>query len=48
MSAFGDVDFGERDIIYFGEVIQDGLLDMLDAGSLEVASATSLALSANG
>lgn len=48
MSAFGDVDFGGRDIVYFGEVIQDGLLDMLDTGSLEVASATSLALSADG
>jgi len=48
MSAFGSVDFGGRDIVYYGEVIQDGLLDMLDAGKLEVASATSLALSEDG
>jgi len=48
MSAFGDADFGDRDLIYYGEVIQDGLLDLLDAGQLKCASATSLALSAEG
>jgi succinyl-CoA:acetate CoA-transferase len=48
MSTFKDVDFGDRDIVYYGEVVQDGLLDMLDAGQLEAASATSLALSADG
>lgn len=48
MSAFEDVDFGDRDVVYFGEVLQDGLLDMLDAGKLRTASATSLALSSEG
>ncbi|MFB6311604.1 MAG: acetyl-CoA hydrolase/transferase C-terminal domain-containing protein [Salinirussus sp.] len=48
MGAFADVDFGDRRVAYFGEVIQDGLLDLLDAGTLEAASATSLALSADG
>jgi succinyl-CoA:acetate CoA-transferase len=33
---------------YFGEVVQDGLLDLLDAGALDGASATALALSAAG
>lgn len=33
---------------YFGEVIQDGLLDLLDTGGLAAASATSLALSTAG
>ena len=48
MGAFADVDFGDRDVEYFGEVIQDGLLDMLDRDALTAASATSLALSAEG
>jgi len=48
MGALGDADFGDRDLVYFGEVIQDGLLDLLDDGDLEAASATSLALSREG
>jgi succinyl-CoA:acetate CoA-transferase len=48
MGALGDADFGDRDLIYFGEVIQDGLLDLLDDGELDSASATSLALSREG
>lgn len=48
MGALGDSDFGDRDLIYFGEVIQDGLLDLLDEGELDSASATSLALSRDG
>lgn len=48
MSAFGEVDFGDRDLIYYGEVIQDGLLDLIDSGKLSTASATSLALSEEG
>ena len=48
MSALGDADLGGRDLIYFGEVIQDGLLDLLDEGKLTAASATSLALSSEG
>lgn len=48
MGALGDADFGDRDLIYFGEVIQDGLLDLLDDNLLRSASATSLALSTEG
>ncbi|MDG5778579.1 acetyl-CoA hydrolase/transferase C-terminal domain-containing protein [Haloarculaceae archaeon H-GB2-1] len=48
MGALGDADFGDRDLVYFGEVIQDGLLDLLDDGELDSASATSLALSRDG
>jgi succinyl-CoA:acetate CoA-transferase len=48
MGALGDADFGDRDLVYFGEVIQDGLLDLLDEGLLRSASATSLALSSEG
>ena len=48
MGALTDVDFGDRPVAYFGEVIQDGLLDALDDGFLEAASGTSLALSAEG
>ncbi|ELZ51240.1 succinate CoA transferase [Halorubrum coriense DSM 10284] len=48
MGALSDVDFGDRDLAYVGEVVQDGLLDMLDAGDLRGASATSLALSSEG
>jgi succinyl-CoA:acetate CoA-transferase len=48
MGALADADFGERDLVYYGEVIQDGLLDLLDDGQLRSASATSLALSAAG
>nr|WP_245781395.1 acetyl-CoA hydrolase/transferase C-terminal domain-containing protein [Halopelagius inordinatus] len=48
MGALGDADFGGRDLVYFGEVIQDGLLDLLDEGRLRSASATSLALSTAG
>lgn len=48
MGTLGDADLGDRDLIYFGEVIQDGLLDLLDDGDLAAASATSLALSSDG
>jgi len=48
MGALGDADFGDRELVYFGEVIQDGLLDLLDSGELDSASATSLALSRDG
>ncbi len=48
VGAFEDTNFQGRDLLYYGEVIQDGLLDLLDAGTLEVASATSLALSTDG
>ena len=48
MGALDEAEIGDRELIYFGEVIQDGLLDLLDSGSLSVASATSLALSSDG
>ncbi|WP_409025365.1 acetyl-CoA hydrolase/transferase C-terminal domain-containing protein [Halalkalicoccus salilacus] len=48
MGELTDLNVGDREMIYFGEVIQDGLLDMLDSGRLESASATALALSAEG
>lgn len=48
MSAISEADFGGRDLIYYGEVIQDGLLDLIDEGLLSMASATSLALSEEG
>jgi succinyl-CoA:acetate CoA-transferase len=48
MGELKDLDLGGRDMVYFGELIQDGLLDMLDEGQLEGASATSLALTDDG
>jgi succinyl-CoA:acetate CoA-transferase len=48
MGELKDLDFGDRDVVYFGELVQDGLLDMLEAGRLEAASATSLALTDAG
>ncbi|MEF8783694.1 MAG: acetyl-CoA hydrolase/transferase C-terminal domain-containing protein [Haloarculaceae archaeon] len=48
MGALDGIDFGDRRVAYFGEVLQDGLLDALDSGLLEGASATSLALSEGG
>ncbi|WP_255151153.1 acetyl-CoA hydrolase/transferase C-terminal domain-containing protein [Halorarius halobius] len=46
--AIEDVAFGDREVAYVGEVIQDSVLDAVDAGGLTAASATSLALSAEG
>ncbi|RBI58467.1 acetyl-CoA hydrolase [halophilic archaeon] len=48
MGALSSFDDGGRDIEYFGEVIQDGMLDLLADGTFQVASATSLALSEDG
>jgi len=48
MGALSDLDVGDRELVYFGEVVQDGLLDMLDDGVVSVASGTTLALSAEG
>lgn len=47
-STLADIDIGGRDLVYYGEVIQDGVLDLLDAGRLAGASATSLALTQEG
>ncbi len=48
MAGLADSPLAGADLRYFGEVIQDGLLDLLDQGDLAVASATSLALSNDG
>lgn len=48
MSELGPLCETDREINYFGEVIQDGLLDLLDSGQLGSASATTLALSQKG
>jgi succinyl-CoA:acetate CoA-transferase len=48
MGAVADGPLAEEEVRYFGEVIQDGLLDLIDAGVLAGASATSLALSREG
>ena len=48
MGELQALDFGDREVVYFGELIQDGLFDMLDAGGLAAASATSLALTDEG
>jgi succinyl-CoA:acetate CoA-transferase len=48
MGEVSSIEFGDGRLIYFGEVIQDGLLDLLSHGELAVASATSLALSDEG
>lgn len=45
MSSLSSVDIPDRDLVYYGEIIMDGLFDMLDEGKLTAASATSLALS---
>ncbi len=48
LAAVEAVDFGDRHVAYFGEVIQDGLLDLLADGCVASASGTSLALSTQG
>jgi succinyl-CoA:acetate CoA-transferase len=48
MGALSEIEFGDREVVYFGEVFQDGLLDAIDDGLLASASATSLALSEAG
>jgi succinyl-CoA:acetate CoA-transferase len=48
MGALSSFDADGRRLDYFGEVIQDGLLDLVDDGTLDTASATSLALSTAG
>lgn len=48
MGQLDRIEFGDRTVNYFGEVIQDGLLDKLDGSPIESASATALALSSDG
>ncbi|MFB6121921.1 MAG: acetyl-CoA hydrolase/transferase C-terminal domain-containing protein [Haloferacaceae archaeon] len=44
MGEMSTIDFGDREVTYYGELIQDGLVDMIDEGALTAASATSLAV----
>ncbi len=44
MGELSDIDFGDREVVYFGELIQDGLVEMVDEGAIEVASATAMAV----
>lgn len=48
IAAVESVDFDQQVVHYYGEVFQDGLLDLLDNSVIESASATSLALSDDG
>lgn len=48
MGALSSFDAGGRPLDYYGEVIQDGMLDLLKDGTFRDASATSLALSEDG
>lgn len=48
MATIDTLDVTDTDIVYCGEVIQDGLLEMMNNGLLSTASATSLALSREG
>ncbi|MCO8245396.1 acetyl-CoA hydrolase/transferase C-terminal domain-containing protein [Haladaptatus sp. AB643] len=48
MGALESFDAGNRRLDYFGEVFQDGLLDLVRDGTFDAASATSLALSEDG
>lgn len=48
MSEIDTMETDGRDVVYYGEVFQDGLLDMLDNDQVETTSATSLALSEDG
>jgi succinyl-CoA:acetate CoA-transferase len=44
MGELSSIDFGDREVTYYGELVQDGLVDMLDEGVLASASATALAV----
>lgn len=48
MEGIAGLELRGTDLSYFGEVVQDGLLDPLDNGVLSAVSATSLALSSAG
>lgn len=48
MAELDKLQVGESNLVYFGEVIQDGLLEMIEKGVVDSASATSLALSETG
>ena len=44
MGELSTIDFGDREVTYYGELVQDGLIDMLDADELTAASSTALAV----
>lgn len=44
MCELSTIDFGGREVTYYGELVQDSLVDMLDADELAAASATALAV----
>jgi succinyl-CoA:acetate CoA-transferase len=44
MGELSTIDFGDREVTYYGELVQDGLIDMLDEGELTSASATAMAV----
>jgi succinyl-CoA:acetate CoA-transferase len=44
MGELSSMEFGDREVAYFGELIQDGLVEMVDEGVLTVASATAMAV----
>jgi succinyl-CoA:acetate CoA-transferase len=46
LAGLGDSEF--TDLVAFTEVLQDGMLDLLDSGTLRAASATSFGLSSDG
>ncbi|MFB6310470.1 MAG: acetyl-CoA hydrolase/transferase C-terminal domain-containing protein [Salinirussus sp.] len=48
MAALADLDTGDRTLTYFGEIVQDGVLDLLDLPHFRGASATSLSLTSAG
>lgn len=47
-SSLEHVDFGDTEPYYFGEVLQDGVLDLIDGGVIQDASAMSMVLSEEG
>ncbi len=46
--SLADVEFGDLDVHLYSEVLQDGVLDLLDDGVLKEASAMSMVLSEDG
>lgn len=48
MGELGSLELEGRQLAYYGEVVQDGLLDLIDAGELVGTSAAALALSKEG
>jgi succinyl-CoA:acetate CoA-transferase len=47
-TSLKDIEFGNTEPFYFAEVLQDGVLDLMDEGVIEDASAMSMVLSEEG